>query len=278
MEGGQGKLVVRKVVLAAAAITLWTATAQAQPGTATGAITVNGRQFELRYAYASVQPGSFDARTEDVRVLLTDVPVDEPSQADTTALVRLARTGRLHGIEVVLDAKGEPMSGSLFLDSFNGMASVSGVHRFEPKALERSLISGRMFTDSPRTFAGVTWQYDATFSASIKRPPTAEETAAALKSPPALAAAAHVKAVLTSFDTFVITLTELSATSYRSPGGLNRYNELRAETPADSRVISLAEGPDGTHIATVQGLRRDGIVIESSLKLRREGTAWKVER
>ncbi len=151
MEGGQGKLVVRKVILAAAAITLWTATAQAQPGTATGAVTVNGRQFELRYAYASVQPGSFDARTEDVRVLLTDVPVDEPSQADTTALVRLARTGRLHGIEVVLDAKGEPMSGSLFLDSFNGMASVSGVHRFEPKALERSLISGRMFSDSPRT-------------------------------------------------------------------------------------------------------------------------------
>ena len=59
---------------------------------------------------------------------------------------------------------------------------------------------------------------------------------------------------------------------------MNRYSDLRAETPADSRVISLAEGPDGTHIATVQGLRRDGILIESSLKLRREGTAWKVER
>ena len=48
VEGGQGKLVVRKVILAAAAITLWTATAQAQPGTATGAVTVNGRPYKLR--------------------------------------------------------------------------------------------------------------------------------------------------------------------------------------------------------------------------------------
>ena len=275
MEGGQGKLVVQ---VAAAVLTLWAAAAQAQPGTATGTFTVNGRQIGLRYAYASVQPGAFDAKTEDVRLLLTDVPVDEPSRTDTFALARLARGKKLNGIEVVLDAKGEPMSGFLFLDSFNGMVSVSGVHQFERKAFERLLISGRMFTDGPRTFAELTWQYDVTFSTPIKRPPTVEEAAAALKTPPAIAAAAHVKAILTSFDAFVATLTESSAASYRSSGGQDRFTAIRAETPADSRVVSLAEGPDGTFVATVQGLRRDGIILESSLTLRREGTAWKVER
>ena len=129
-----------------------------------------------------------------------------------------------------------------------------------------------------RTFADLTWQYRVTFSTPIKRPPTAEETAAALKTPPAVAAAAHVKAILTSFDAFVATLAEPSAASYRSPGGQDRFKTIRAETPVDSRVVSLAEGPDGTYVATVQGRRRDGVIIESSLTLRREGTAWKVER
>ena len=147
MENGQGKLVVQ---VAAAVLTLWAVAAQAQPGTATGTFTVNGRQIGLRHAYASVQPGAFDAKTEDVRLLLTDLPVTELARTDTFALARLARGGQLHGIEVVLDAKGEPMSGFLFLDSFNGMVSVSGVHQFERKAFERLLISGRMFTDGPR--------------------------------------------------------------------------------------------------------------------------------
>ena len=84
MEGGQGKLVLQVAI--AAAITLWSAAAQAQPGTAAGAFTVNGRHYELRYAYASVQPGAFDAAAEDVRVLLTDVPLPETLHADTTAL------------------------------------------------------------------------------------------------------------------------------------------------------------------------------------------------
>jgi hypothetical protein len=274
VEVGQGKLV--KQVLAAAGL-LWATTAYAQPGTASGTITVNGRAFALRHAYASVQPGAFDPKTEDIRVLLTDVPLEEPIRTDMSALTRLARRGQLHAVEVVIDAKGETMSGSIFLDAFTGMASVSGVHQFDKKAMERALIAGRLFMDGSRTFGGVTYHYDATFSASIVRPPTAEETAAALKSPAGLAAAAHLNAIRNGFDAFVGTLTEKAAAAYRSPGGVDRFLELRAETPADSRVVSLTEGPDDTRIATVQG-KRGGIVIEASFKLRREGTAWKVDR
>ena len=275
MEDGQRKLVLQG--LAAAAV-LWAGTASAQPGTATGTMTVNGRQFALRHAYASVQPGFFDEKAEDVRVLLSDIPLDEAARADVFALQRLGYSGKLHAVEVVLDAKMTPISGAIFVQAFNGMASVTGMHRFERKAFERKLISGRLFTESPSTFDKVTWQYDATFSAPIPRPPTAEETAAALKSPPGVAARAHVKAILTGFDAFVATLTERSAAAYRGPGGQQQYNEIRGETPADSRVVTLVEGPDGVHIATVQGKRRDGVIIESVVKVRQEGGAWKVDR
>ena len=275
MEDGQRKL-VKQVV--ATIVLLWATAAHAQPENATGGITAKGRRFALRYAYASVQPGFFDKKSEDIKLLLTDVPVAAELRGDVFALSRLADSGKLHGIEVVLDAKGEPMSGFLFLDAFNSMVSAAGMHRFERKAIERKLIAGRLFTEQPSTFSGIEWQYDVTFSAEIVRPPTKEEIAAALKSPPALAAIAHLKAIQTGFDAFLATLTESSAAAYRAPGGTDRFKALRAETPVDSRVVLLADGPNGTRIATVNARRRDGVITESFLKLRQEGTTWKVER
>jgi hypothetical protein len=275
VEDGPRKLV--KQVVAATAL-LWAGAVHAQPENATGAIVVNGRSFALRYAYTSVQPGSFDKNTLDVKVLLTDVPVSEPQRDDVFALSRLARTGKLHGLEVVIDAKGEPLSGFLFLDAFDGMVSVSGMHRFERKALDRSLIAGRVFTEGPRTFSGITWAYDATFSSTIVRPPTAEETAASLKTAPALAATAHLEAVQRDFDAFATTLTASSAASYRASGGAERFKAIRAETPPDSRVVALVNGQDDTRIATVHSVRRDGVIVESFLKLRLEGGVWKIER
>ena len=257
---------------------LWAVTAHAQPQNATGGVTANGRQFALHYAYASVQPGFFDKKTEDIRVLLTDVPVEEKIRGDVFALSRLADSGKLHGLEVVVDAKGEPMSGFLFLNVFDSMVSVAGMHKFERKALERTVIAGRMFTDGPRTFSGVTWEYDVTFSTEIVRPPTKEEIAEGLKSPAALAAVAHLKAVQIGFEAFVATLTESAATAFRGPDGQSRYKEVRAETPSDSRVVLLTKRPDGAYVATVQARRRDGVLLESTLTLRQEGTAWKVER
>ena len=233
MEDGSRKLVEQ--VVATAAVLLCAATAYAQPGTATGAITVNGKEFALHYAYASVQPGFFDK-------------------------------------------DGDDMSGFLFLDAFDGMVSAAGMHRFAPATLERLLISGRVFTEGPRTFSGVTWAYDATFSCAVVRPPTAAEAAAALQSPAAAAVTAHLAAIQTGFDAYLATLTEPSAASYRTPDGLKRFEAVRAETPADSRLVALAEGPEDTRVATVQAARRDGVIVEFSLKLRRTGTVWKVDR
>jgi hypothetical protein len=275
VENGPGKLV--KQILAATAV-LWVVTTHAQPEHAAGSITVNGRALPLRHVYASVRPGFFDKKTDDIRLLLTDVPVADSVRDDVFALARLARVGELHGLEVVLNEKGEPLTGFLFLDAFDGLVSAAGMHRFEPQTLERALIAGRLFIDGPRTFSGVTWTYDVTFSAAITRPLTADEIAAALKSEPAVAATAHLQAIQTGFEAFVATLTESAAAPYRGSGGRDRFDEVRAETPADSRVVSLADGPDGTRIATIHALRRDGVVIESFLRLRREGAVWKVDR
>ena len=84
MEDGRRKLVVQGLV--AAVVVLWAATASAQPGTVTGTMTVNGKPFALRHVYASAQPAFFDKKSEDVRVLFTDVPLDEKQRADIFAI------------------------------------------------------------------------------------------------------------------------------------------------------------------------------------------------
>jgi hypothetical protein len=69
---------------------------------------------------------------------------------------------------------------------------------------------------------GVTWRYDVRFAASIPRPPTAEEQAAAIASPPAFAASQHIAAIrLAKLDGFLATPTAPAAADYRGADGLS---------------------------------------------------------
>lgn len=275
MEARARKLEVQVLIAALAALVI-PAAAFAQGDTASGQVRVNGVSFALRYVYVSTQAGFFDRDTEDTRLLFVDVPLSEAQRSDPFGPARLARDGKLHGVEVILNARGEPLGGAVFLDAFNGMASVSGMHQFEKTRLAHRSIAGRLFTDGPRTFAGITWDYDVTFTAAIPRPPTAGEVAAALESPPALAARAHLAAMRRGLDPFVATLTRASAESFRGPGAQSRLDALVRETPADTHLVALVRHDDRTATATVQGHRGD-IVIESTLRLRLEDGLWKIE-
>jgi hypothetical protein len=42
--------------------------------------------------------------------------------------------------------------------------------------------------------------------------------------------------------------------------------------------VALADGPDGTRVATVQAVRRDGVILEFFLRIHQEGVLWKIDR
>ncbi len=247
-------------------------------GTATGTLTLNGATVQLTHAYASAQPGFFDKKAEDIRVLLSDVPLDDAQRADVFELIHLARDGKARIVEVVLNDEAEPISGAIFAPAFEGMVSVTGMHRFDQPSVERSRISGRLSMEGPRTFQAVTFEYAATFSAPIPRPPTAEELAASLASPPALAATAYLAAIQSNrLPVFLNSLTASAAAAYRGPEGPAAFAALRADTPSDSKVVGLTTPTPESTIATVSGTR-DGIVIEITLELAVERGTWKVAR
>jgi hypothetical protein len=251
----------------------------AQDGTASGQITVNAVTVPFAYAYARAQPGAFDKTTEDVRVLLSDVPLSETARGDVFELIALARADKAHIIEVLIDATGAPISGAIYAKAFDGMLSATGMHEFTRADFERTRISGKLGMSRPHTFTGVTWQYEATFSARIPRPPSAEEVAASLRSPPARAATAYIAAVRRGeLRGFIAVLTSsLASEYYRHSDAAARLAQLRAEMPADTKVASVNEQPGGVYLVSIEG-HQDGIVIAYTLRVVLEGSAWRIDK
>jgi hypothetical protein len=223
--------------------------AQEKPdGTVSGQLIVNAVTVPLTHAYAAAQPGFFDKSTEDVRVLLSSVPLSKDARGDVFELIKLAREDRGHIVEVVIDATGAPISGAIYTKAFDGMVSASGMHAFTRDRFEHARIAGRLAVSEPHTFSGVTWRYDATFSAAIPRPPTPAEVAAALASPPAKAAAAYVAAAV-----------------------------KRGAMVKDARIVGVEPQDDGSVLVSVEG-HENGIAIGYTLQVVRDGSGWTVAK
>ena len=264
------------LALAVAALTLFQAAGR--EGTVAGSLTLNGESTPLAHVYASAEPGFFDKKAEDVHVLLSDVPLPDRTRADVFEMIRLARDGKARIVEVVIDAEGKPISGSIFSKQFEGMVSVTGMHVFTREKLERSAIAGRLAVEAPHEFMGVTFQYDARFSAPIPRQPTSDELAVSLQSPPALAATAYVAAVRRGdLTALVATLTAAAAADYRGGDGARKLRELRADMPPDTRPTHLTAQTDGTVLVELEGHRpSDRMAIGYTLRLVQDSGAWKV--
>ena len=252
--------------------------AAGREGTVTGTLTLNGESTPLAHVYASVEPGFFDKKTEDVHVLLSDVALPDATRADVFEMIHLARDGKARIVEVVIDAEGKPISGSIFSKQFEGMVSATGMHVFTREKLERGVIEGRLAVETPHQFMGVTFQYDARFSAPIPRPPTSAELTASLQSPPALAATAYVAAVRRGdLQAFLDTLTAAAAADYRGADGARKLRELRADMPPDTRPTNLTAQTNGSVLVELEGHRpSDRMAIGYTLRMVQENGAWKV--
>src|SRR5689334_87988 len=106
----------RSAVLAAAfsllMTTAWAAGARADSadGKAQGTLTVNGKTTKVAFAYARSVPGFFDKNTNDIQVIVSDVPLDAKALADEFVRIDMAKAGKLHAFEITIDATGTPIS------------------------------------------------------------------------------------------------------------------------------------------------------------------------
>lgn len=145
--------------------------AMAAEGKADGKLIVDGKAVSLAFAYASAQPGFFDKKSEDIRVLLTDVPLTGKALEDDFTRINLVKQGKLHCLEVTIDAKQQPISVTVRHPSFKvSLSGGSTEDVFEARVFDGKVVDGRVFRKSPgKSFEDLEFTYDVTFSAAIVR-------------------------------------------------------------------------------------------------------------
>jgi hypothetical protein len=246
------------------------------PGQAKGTFTMNGQSSPLAHAYAIAEPGSFDKSTEDVRVILTNVPLS-PKQVEEWS----ERMGMndLKAVEIVFDSKGQIISGEFRhpVKSF----SATGMHEYTKEASPAGTIAGRLKTSKPGEFFGTTYSYDATFSATIARrekpkPPAPGAGAAAEKSAQGKAYRAYEKALragdLAALKKMVVAER---AKQLEDPKAKEMLGMIGMLMPKTITIVDLRTDGKDSATLVLSGKGEDGESRgEAEMKL--EGGAWKI--
>jgi hypothetical protein len=149
------------------------AMAVAAVGTASGTFTVQGKAWKLAHAYAVAKADPSDKTREDVVVTLTDVPLDAKVLEDPTpfGLQDLTKENKLHGIRFTISPEEAVTSTSMYDAAFKmGSVSVAGSDiKLDVKTLDKTTVSGKLYTARALDFNGVPFEYSVTFSAPVGR-------------------------------------------------------------------------------------------------------------
>jgi len=151
---------------------LWaaaTGAADSADGNAAGTLTVNGKTTKVAFAYARSVPGFFDKNTNDTQVIVSDVPLDAAALADEFVRIDMAKQGKLHAFEIVIDATGTPISTAWRHDGFKGPMP-SGLNSddvFTKKAFDGKVVEGSYKSAADEEFFGNTYAFDVTFRAAV---------------------------------------------------------------------------------------------------------------
>ncbi|HQR45462.1 MAG TPA: hypothetical protein PLB02_06145 [Thermoanaerobaculia bacterium] len=159
------------VLAAASAFSLLSAVpAAADEGKADGTLTVAKTSVKLVHVYAQAQKGFFDAKVDDVLVLLTDVPLSGAALTDQFERRKMEKEGKLHSVEAVINAKGQAINVTVRDQAFGGPPVSGGSTEdvFDSKTNDGKTIAGRLHRASPgKSFDDVPYTYDVAFSAPV---------------------------------------------------------------------------------------------------------------
>ena len=138
-------------------------------GKAEGTLTVNGKTINVTYAYALSAPGFADPNTPDVKVILSDVPLDAAALADDLARVQLAQQGKLHAFEITIDASGTPISTAWRHNGFQGgmPSGLSSDDVFTKTVFDGKVVEGSYKSGPNDEFFDDKYSFDVSFHAEI---------------------------------------------------------------------------------------------------------------
>jgi hypothetical protein len=258
----------------------------AEPGTASGTMTVNGKVTPLKYAISRLKPNPFDKKKTDVVVLLSDVPVSADNFKDDFAMMRFTSKTEITGVMVEITDDKSIVSGTLYsplFTKFGGSFSATGMHVLKATTMNGTDVAGTLSIPKDEEFAGATYTYNASFHASpgtVTPPPAASKTAKPL---PANGGPAGV-----AYLAYVKTLKRGDLAGLRAAVSADRAKQLddpdfkkmipmiQAMEPTNIRIISGSIDGD---VATLLAKGKDGDgTSDGTITMVKESGGWKVQK
>ncbi|MFZ5907856.1 MAG: hypothetical protein ACOYVJ_10720 [Nitrospirota bacterium] len=141
-----------------------------KPGTASGAISIDGTPLKLHYAYAMAQPNTFEEEKTDIAVLLTEKPVPDEAFKDVEDLrnVGLRQQGWVY---FEINDQQKPITEVSDHPSLNGQQlQMSGITTsgFVPKEFNKERVSGSFKTEKAEKIFDHTYEVEVTFAALVR--------------------------------------------------------------------------------------------------------------
>ena len=138
-------------------------------GKAEGTLTVNGKVTKVAFAYARSVPGFFDKKVNDTLVIVSDNPLDAKALADEFGRARMSENGKIHSLEIIINAAGTPISTAWRHNGFKGPmpSGLSSADVFTKTVFDGKVVEGGYKSASPAEFFGNTYSFDVTFRADV---------------------------------------------------------------------------------------------------------------
>jgi hypothetical protein len=247
-------------------------------GSAKGTLTIAGKTIPLSHSFVLAQPASLGNTGEELRLILSDVPVSGTVAKEPFGLQTLAREGKLNAVEITVDAEKKPIGGGVYaaaLSPFGGFVSVAGVHTLLPEAWDGKTASGKA-SMAPFTVKNVSFQYSASFSSPVWRQPPPLSGAAARNTEPGRAIVALITAARKGDRAAVrnLLLPEVVKDLDGPDGGA--VMELLS-TMADKAVSEITVEIVDADTAKGRVTKREGSSSESTgMTVKRVGGVWKI--
>jgi hypothetical protein len=230
---------------------------------ADGKLVIDGKEFKLSHAYATIEYDPFDEGEYKIRVLLSEQPVAQDILDDHTAFMNMKKDAKNHAIEIDIDKQRKVTWIGLW-----GLGQLSGLeYPFEPVVVNEKMVEGRLFTAKAEKLFEKQYQYDAKFKSTVRVDPIKSFVTASTGKPLAADGGEPGRAYL-DYQTAIRTAKGSEALDkFYSKEALKQLN---ADPKLKDLVMEMQKGSQLEEIKIVNGLI-DGDKATLSVEGKREG-------
>lgn len=141
--------------------------------TTSGTLVVAGKTVRLTHGFAVSKKGFFDAKSDDVEVVLCDAVVPIGDVEAKFARMEMGDKGTAHCVENTINAAGNVLNFTLRHNAFKMTeGGYSSDMVYEPGPKKAGRFTGRVRTKAPgSSFEKIPYSYDVTFDLAVASKP-----------------------------------------------------------------------------------------------------------